>query len=111
MEKVGGIRETGLLAGRTSISRQKAERKQNKLVAFSGSTSSPLISPTSVLKRAIRTLWTVLDEMDLMWIPVTASYLKQRELHPVHAGWGDPGFGACMQPNRAGVGMKARSTS
>src|SRR5579872_3214844 len=26
---------------------------------------------TSVLKRAIRTLWTVQDEMDLMWIPVT----------------------------------------
>ena len=25
---------------------------------------------TSVLKRAIRTLWLVLDEMDLMWIPV-----------------------------------------
>ena len=25
---------------------------------------------TSVLKRAIRTLWTVMDEMDLMWIPV-----------------------------------------
>ncbi|MEB2352861.1 MAG: 2,3-diphosphoglycerate-dependent phosphoglycerate mutase [Burkholderiaceae bacterium] len=25
---------------------------------------------TSVLKRAIRTLWTVLDEMDRMWIPV-----------------------------------------
>ncbi|MGC9291170.1 MAG: 2,3-diphosphoglycerate-dependent phosphoglycerate mutase [Acidobacteriaceae bacterium] len=25
---------------------------------------------TSVLKRAIRTLWTVLDEMDLMWVPV-----------------------------------------
>lgn len=25
---------------------------------------------TSVLKRAIRTLWSVLDEMDLMWIPV-----------------------------------------
>jgi 2,3-bisphosphoglycerate-dependent phosphoglycerate mutase len=25
---------------------------------------------TSVLKRAIRTLWFVLDEMDLMWIPV-----------------------------------------
>jgi len=28
------------------------------------------IAYTSVLKRAIRTLWTVLDEMDLMWIPV-----------------------------------------
>src|SRR5512136_1929932 len=25
---------------------------------------------TSVLKRAIRTLWITLDEMDLMWIPV-----------------------------------------
>jgi 2,3-bisphosphoglycerate-dependent phosphoglycerate mutase len=27
------------------------------------------IAYTSVLKRAIRTLWIVLDEMDLMWIP------------------------------------------
>ncbi len=30
---------------------------------------------TSVLKRAIRTLWIVLDEMDLMWIPITKSWL------------------------------------
>jgi 2,3-bisphosphoglycerate-dependent phosphoglycerate mutase len=29
---------------------------------------------TSYLKRAIRTLWIVLDEMDLMWIPVTRSW-------------------------------------
>ncbi len=29
---------------------------------------------TSVLKRAIRTLWAVLDEMDLMWIPVYRSW-------------------------------------
>jgi 2,3-bisphosphoglycerate-dependent phosphoglycerate mutase len=29
---------------------------------------------TSVLKRAIRTLWIVLDEMDLMWIPVHCSW-------------------------------------
>lgn len=29
---------------------------------------------TSVLKRAIRTLWIVLDEMDLMWIPVQNSW-------------------------------------
>jgi 2,3-bisphosphoglycerate-dependent phosphoglycerate mutase len=28
------------------------------------------VAYTSVLKRAIRTLWTVLDQMDLMWIPV-----------------------------------------
>ncbi len=29
---------------------------------------------TSVLKRAIRTLWITLDEMDLMWIPVFNSW-------------------------------------
>ena len=32
------------------------------------------IAYTSVLKRAIRTLWMVLDEMDLMWIPVERSW-------------------------------------
>jgi 2,3-bisphosphoglycerate-dependent phosphoglycerate mutase len=29
---------------------------------------------TSVLKRAIRTLWITLDEMDLMWLPVERSW-------------------------------------
>jgi 2,3-bisphosphoglycerate-dependent phosphoglycerate mutase len=29
---------------------------------------------TSVLKRAIRTLWIALDELDLMWIPVHVSW-------------------------------------
>jgi 2,3-bisphosphoglycerate-dependent phosphoglycerate mutase len=29
---------------------------------------------TSVLKRAIRTLWIILDDMDLMWIPVYRSW-------------------------------------
>jgi 2,3-bisphosphoglycerate-dependent phosphoglycerate mutase len=29
---------------------------------------------TSVLKRAIRTLWIVLDELDLMWLPVELSW-------------------------------------
>jgi len=28
------------------------------------------VAYTSVLKRAIRTLWTILDELDLMWLPV-----------------------------------------
>jgi len=32
------------------------------------------VAYTSVLKRAIRTLWSVLDEMDLMWIPVERSW-------------------------------------
>jgi len=39
------------------------EQKYNFDVAF-----------TSVLKRAIRTLWLILDEMDLMWIPVYRSW-------------------------------------
>jgi len=37
---------------------------------------------TSVLKRAIRTLWCVLEEMDLMWIPV----LKSWRLNERHYG-------------------------
>ncbi len=32
------------------------------------------IAYTSVLKRAIRTLWITLDELDLMWIPVFRSW-------------------------------------
>jgi 2,3-bisphosphoglycerate-dependent phosphoglycerate mutase len=32
------------------------------------------VAYTSVLKRAIRTLWSVMDEMDLMWIPVFRSW-------------------------------------
>ena len=37
---------------------------------------------TSRLKRAVRTLWIVLDEMDLMWIPVQRAY----ELNERHYG-------------------------
>jgi 2,3-bisphosphoglycerate-dependent phosphoglycerate mutase len=32
------------------------------------------VAYTSVLKRAIKTLWLVLEEMDLMWIPVNSSW-------------------------------------
>jgi 2,3-bisphosphoglycerate-dependent phosphoglycerate mutase len=38
------------------------------------------IAYTSVLKRAIRTLWIVLDQLDLMWIPVVRSW-KLNERH------------------------------
>ena len=34
----------------------------------------PDLCYTSVLKRAIRTLWIVLDDMDLMWLPVDLSW-------------------------------------
>ena len=32
------------------------------------------VAYTSVLKRAIRTLWIVLDDLDLMWIPILCSW-------------------------------------
>lgn len=43
-----------------------------KLLAEEGYTFD--IAYTSVLRRAIRTLWIILDEMDLMWIPVYRSW-------------------------------------
>jgi 2,3-bisphosphoglycerate-dependent phosphoglycerate mutase len=50
---------------------------------------------TSVLKRAIRTLWLVLDEMDLMWIPVHRSW-RLNERH----------YGALQGLNKAGMSAK-----
>ncbi len=32
------------------------------------------VAYTSVLKRAVRTLWSILDNMDQMWIPVIRDY-------------------------------------
>jgi 2,3-bisphosphoglycerate-dependent phosphoglycerate mutase len=43
-------------------------RKAGKLLKQEGYAFD--IAYTSVLKRAIRTLWIVMDEMDLMWLPV-----------------------------------------
>ncbi len=50
---------------------------------------------TSVLKRAIRTLWIVLDEMDLMWIPVHRSW-RLNERH----------YGALQGLNKSDVAAK-----
>src|SRR5450759_3283218 len=50
---------------------------------------------TSVLKRAIRTLWIVMDEMDLMWIPVYRSW-KLNERH----------YGALQGLNKAATDAK-----
>lgn len=43
-------------------------RQAGKVLKDAGFTFD--VAYTSVLKRAIRTLWTTLDEMDLMWLPV-----------------------------------------
>ena len=50
---------------------------------------------TSVLKRAIRTLWVVLDEMDLMWIPVIRDW-RLNERH----------YGALQGLNKAQTAAK-----
>ena len=50
---------------------------------------------TSVLKRAIRTLWIALDEMDLMWIPVRHSW-RLNERH----------YGALQGLNKAETAAK-----
>ena len=47
-------------------------RRAGWLLAEEGHTFD--VAYTSLLKRAIRTLWIVLDEMDLMWIPVHRSW-------------------------------------
>ncbi len=39
------------------------------------------IAYTSVLKRAIRTLWIISDEMDLMWIPVIRSWRLNERMY------------------------------
>jgi 2,3-bisphosphoglycerate-dependent phosphoglycerate mutase len=50
---------------------------------------------TSVLKRAIRTLWIALDEMDLLWIPVERSW-RLNERH----------YGALQGLNKAETAAK-----
>jgi 2,3-bisphosphoglycerate-dependent phosphoglycerate mutase len=47
-------------------------REAGKLLKKEGFTFD--LAFTSVLKRAIKTLWLTLEEMDLMWIPVTHSW-------------------------------------
>ena len=55
------------------------------------------VAYTSVLKRAIRTLWIALDEMDLMWIPVHRSW-RLNERH----------YGALQGLNKAETAAAAR---
>ncbi|MDB5855042.1 MAG: hypothetical protein JWR22_3083 [Herminiimonas sp.] len=47
-------------------------REAGKLLIAAGLSFD--LAYTSVLKRAIRTLWVTLDEMDLMWLPVVNSW-------------------------------------
>ena len=42
------------------------------------------IAYTSVLRRAIRTLWYIQDEMNLMWIPVVHSWRLNERHYPIN---------------------------
>ncbi|WP_438350592.1 2,3-diphosphoglycerate-dependent phosphoglycerate mutase [Paenibacillus sp. FA6] len=53
------------------------------------------VAYTSVLKRAIRTLWIILDQMNLMWIPVHKSWMLN-ERH----------YGALQGLNKAETAIK-----
>jgi 2,3-bisphosphoglycerate-dependent phosphoglycerate mutase len=71
----------------------KEARDAGKLLKDSGFIFD--IAFTSVLKRSIRTLWIVLDEMDLMWIPVRISW-RLNERH----------YGALQGLNKAETAKK-----
>ena len=72
----------------------KAEAKRaGELLKAEGFTFD--VAFTSVLKRAIRTLWIVLDELDLMWIPVEHSW-RLNERH----------YGALQGLNKAQTAAK-----
>ncbi len=64
-----------------------------RLLAAEGYTFD--IAYTSVLKRAIRTLWILLDDMDLMWIPVVRHW-RLNERH----------YGALQGLNKAETAAK-----
>ncbi|MGI4856829.1 MAG: 2,3-diphosphoglycerate-dependent phosphoglycerate mutase [Janthinobacterium lividum] len=59
-------------------------RQAGRLLAEAGFAFD--IAYTSVLKRAIRTLWHVQDEMDLMWIPVVHSWRLNERHYGALAG-------------------------
>ncbi len=68
-------------------------RQAGKLLKEEGFTFD--IAYTSVLKRAIRTLWLTLDEMDLMWVPVQHTW-RLNERH----------YGALQGLNKAETAAK-----
>jgi 2,3-bisphosphoglycerate-dependent phosphoglycerate mutase len=78
-----GLTEQGLAEARTA-----AGLLLNEGFAFD-------VAFTSVLKRAIKTLWTVLEEMDRMWIPVYHSW-RLNERH----------YGALQGLNKAETAAK-----
>jgi 2,3-bisphosphoglycerate-dependent phosphoglycerate mutase len=65
--RFGGWTDTDLSEKGIGEAKEAAKRLKDSGYFFD-------IAFTSVLKRAIRTLWIIIDEMDLMWIPVLRSW-------------------------------------
>ncbi|HSD29754.1 MAG TPA: 2,3-diphosphoglycerate-dependent phosphoglycerate mutase [Vicinamibacteria bacterium] len=72
---------------------EKEAREAGRLLREGGYTFD--VAHTSLLKRAIRTLWITLDAMDLMWIPVHKSW-RLNERH----------YGALQGLNKAETAAK-----
>ena len=78
--KVYGTKKTVLQAGLTLNCHKGRNEAQEagKLLKAEGFTFD--YAYTSVLKRAIHTLWNILDEVDQQWLPVEKSW-KLNERH------------------------------
>jgi 2,3-bisphosphoglycerate-dependent phosphoglycerate mutase len=72
---------------------EREAREAGRLMAAAGLAFD--LAYTSVLKRAIKTLWLALEEMDLMWIPVANSW-RLNERH----------YGALQGLNKAETAAK-----
>jgi len=83
-----GWADVGLTALGEEEARQAAKLLSEEGFAFE-------VAFTSVLKRAIKTLWTVLEEMDRMWIPIHHSW-RLNERH----------YGALQGLNKAETAAK-----
>ncbi|HET7033568.1 MAG TPA: 2,3-diphosphoglycerate-dependent phosphoglycerate mutase [Casimicrobiaceae bacterium] len=83
-----GWADVGLTAQGEEEARQAANLLSEAGFAFE-------VAFTSVLKRAIKTLWTVLEEMDRMWIPIHHSW-RLNERH----------YGALQGLNKAETAAK-----
>ena len=77
------------------LSRKGLHEAQEAAVSLKNAGFTFDIAYTSVLKRAIRTLWLTLDGMDLMWIPVVRSW-RLNERH----------YGALQGLNKAETAKK-----
>jgi 2,3-bisphosphoglycerate-dependent phosphoglycerate mutase len=76
-----------------SLRGQEEARQAGRTLKAEGVTFD--VAWVSVLKRAVRTLWIILDEMDLMWLPVQKSW-RLNERH----------YGALQGLNKAEMAAK-----